>query len=119
MNRLKKNIQRLKYISVVSLLAFPVSVSAALPPPPDVGLPGNSNDNVSDVITSFITNILLPLAGLIAVFFLIIGGYQYMTSAGNEELAERGKRTLQNAIIGLVIIILSYAIVTVISNSLT
>lgn len=63
-----------------------------------------------------VINILLSLAGAIAVVFIIIGGFWYVTSAGNEEQAEKGRKALINSIIGVVIIILSYAIVTVIGN---
>jgi hypothetical protein len=72
--------------------------------------------------TELITNVvrlMLMLAGAIAVVFVIIGGYYYMTSAGNEEAAEQGKKTLINAIIGVVVIILSYTIINVISNQVS
>ena len=36
----------------------------------------------------------------------------------NEERAENGKKTIQNALIGLVIVILSFVIVTVVVNAL-
>ena len=65
---------------------------------------------------AWVIRILLYLAGAVAVLFVIIGGYQYMTSGGNEETAEKGRKTLINAIIGIVIIILSYVIVNVIVN---
>lgn len=71
------------------------------------------------LLGKLINGILLPLAGIIAMLFIIIGGYQYMTSGGDEEAAARGKRNLQNAVIGLVIIILSYVIVTVVINALS
>jgi len=77
-----------------------------------------SDANTRDIIVRVI-NILLSVAGLLAVLFIIIGGFQYITSGGNEELAERGKRNLQNAIIGVVIIILSFVIVRVISNTIS
>lgn len=63
-----------------------------------------------------IIDIMLFAAGAIAVVFVIIGGYQYVTSAGNDEMAEKGRKTLVNAIIGIVIIVLSYAIINVIWN---
>ncbi|MEJ0021719.1 MAG: pilin [Candidatus Doudnabacteria bacterium] len=63
-----------------------------------------------------VIDMLLGVAGLVAVLFIIIGGFQYITSAGNEELAERGKKNLQNAVIGIVIIVLSYVIVRVVST---
>ena len=64
-------------------------------------------------------NILLGIAGTLAILFVIIGGYQYLTSGANPEMAERGKKTLTNAIIGLVIIILSYTVVSIIYKTLS
>src|SRR3989344_5039723 len=37
---------------------------------------------------------LLFFAGSIAVLFLLVGGYQYITAAGNEERMEKGKKIL-------------------------
>ena len=82
---------------------------------------GSSNLPNDTSISSFIIkiiNIALTVAGLIAVLFLIIGGFRYITSAGNEETAEQAKKIITNAIIGIVIIILSFVIVRVISNAL-
>ncbi|MCL5775237.1 MAG: hypothetical protein M1333_03440, partial [Patescibacteria group bacterium] len=56
--------------------------------------------------------------GVIAVVFIIVGGYMYLTSAGNEEAAEKGRKVLTNAIIGLIIIILSAAIIRIVVNTL-
>ena len=75
----------------------------------------NAN-NVLDLIVSII-RILLMFSGAVAVLFVIIGGFQYITSGGNEEQAEKGKKTLINAIIGVIIIILSYTIINVIVNT--
>jgi amino acid transporter len=58
----------------------------------------------------------LGLAGLIAVAMLVYGGFRYITSAGNEDIAKDAKRTITNSIIGLIIIILSFVIVTVVTN---
>jgi len=69
-------------------------------------------------LTKKIIDILLTIAGVIAVLFILIGGYWYITSAGNEEQAEKGKKALVNAIIGLVVVILSYVIVNVLANLL-
>ncbi len=74
--------------------------------------------NVTSILTSVIKD-LLYFAGIIAVVFMIIGGYRYMTSAGSEEGAKKGRATLTNAVIGLVVIILAYVIVLTITNFLT
>lgn len=66
----------------------------------------------------YLVELLLGIVGLVSVAFIIYGGYQYIISRGDEERALSGKKTLTNAIIGLVIVILSYVIVTVIINAL-
>jgi hypothetical protein len=66
-----------------------------------------------------VVQLMLAFAGLIAVVFIIIGGYYYMSSGGNEENAEKGKSIITNFVIGLVIIILAYAIVTILIATLT
>ena len=79
------------------------------------GLNCTAGTSVNQLIRTVI-NWMLGVAFGIAVLFLIIGGFWYITSAGNEETAEKGKGTAVNAIIGIVIIILSYVIVNVVSN---
>lgn len=76
------------------------------------------SQNASDLIINII-NILLSVVMAIDVLFIIIGGYQYITSAGNAEKATTGRKTLVNALIGLAIIILAYVIVSVVNRSLT
>lgn len=108
-------------IALVSLLLFaPLLVADAqlnrgLQCDPSSGLNCNAGTNVNSLIRTVI-NWLLGIAFAVAVLFLIIGGFQYITSAGNEEAAEKGKGTAVNALIGIVIIILSYVIVNVVSN---
>lgn len=78
---------------------------------------GLNCDNYSvNGLIRVVINWMLGIAFGVAVLFLIIGGFWYITSAGNEETAEKGKGTAINAIIGIVIIILSYVIVNVVSN---
>ncbi len=74
------------------------------------------SQTVGDLILSVI-RILIGLLMAITVLFIILGGYQYVTSAGNEEQAKRGRRTLTYAIIGLVVVILSYVIVNTVSGA--
>lgn len=60
----------------------------------------------------------LAIAGTLAVLFIIVGGIRYITAYGNEEQTEGAKKTLTNAIIGVVIVILAFVIVRVIVNAL-
>lgn len=64
-----------------------------------------------------VIQLMLFFAGAIAVLFVIIGGFMYITAGGNEEQAEKGRKALTNAIIGIIIVIMSYAIIRVIENT--
>ncbi len=66
-----------------------------------------------------VLRMLLTLAGVVAIVLVVVGGYQYMTSGGNDEQAEKGKKALTNAVIGLIIVLLAYAIVQIITNTIT
>lgn len=63
-----------------------------------------------------IINYVLAAAGLVAVVYLIIGGFNYITSGGNEETTKKAVRTLLNAVIGLVVIFAAYAIVVTVQR---
>jgi hypothetical protein len=120
MQRLKRKIQQ---IVIWFLVASPIVSLAQFSGgiiPPNPGLPGPAKNatNLQTWIIAIIQVYMLPLAGLLAVFFIIIGGYQYMFSGANEELATKGKHTLTNALIGLIIIILSYVMVTIVGRTL-
>lgn len=66
-----------------------------------------------------IVQIFLEFAGAIAVIFLVIGGFQYIASRGNEEAMEKAKKSITAAIIGIVIIVMAFAIVTIVNNLLS
>ncbi len=66
-----------------------------------------------------IIRIAIGFLGIIAVGLIMYAGWIWMTSEGNEEKIEQAKKILTNAIIGLIIIISSFAIVSFILNQLT
>jgi hypothetical protein len=59
------------------------------------------------------------LAGALTILFIVIGGYQYMTSSGDDKKAESGKKTIKWAVFGLGLVLFSYAIVTVVTRLAT
>lgn len=68
-------------------------------------------------ITASIVKLLLGLSGLVAMGFIVFGGFQIVTARGNEDAVKNGRKTLTNAIIGLVIMLFSYLIVSIIVNA--
>jgi len=69
--------------------------------------------NVVKIINLFgnVAQFLLGFVGVIALGMLIYGGASMIVNYGNEEMVERGKKIIKNAIIGIIIIISAYAIV--------
>lgn len=62
--------------------------------------------------------ILARVAGMVAVVFVIYGGFTYMTSQGQPDKVNAGKTTILNSLIGMVIAILAVAIVNLVAGSL-
>lgn len=62
--------------------------------------------------------IILRVGGLIAVGFIVYGGFQYMISQGNPDQTKAARGTILNAIIGLVITMSAVAIVNLIGKNL-
>lgn len=58
-----------------------------------------------------VTNVLLFVAGAIAVIFILVGAIKYATSGGNDQQVKSAKDTIVNAIVGLIIAILAILIV--------
>jgi hypothetical protein len=68
-----------------------------------------SRQNLPTIITT-VVNFALAIVGIIAVVYLIWGGVTYITAGGDAEKAGKGRTTITNAIIGIVIIIAALAI---------
>lgn len=71
-------------------------------------------DSLRDIVLRVIRWIL-GLVGLIAVIVILYGGFLWMTSAGNADRVTRARAVIVNGLIGLVIIIASFAIVSLVA----
>lgn len=54
----------------------------------------------------------LLFAGVVAVFMIIIGGIKFLTSGGDPKQVEGARNTLTWAVVGLIIVLLSFAILS-------
>ncbi|HUC87495.1 MAG TPA: pilin [Candidatus Saccharimonadales bacterium] len=66
-----------------------------------------------------IADTLIYIVGAVAVIMLIIGGLRYVISQGSKEGVASAKDTILYAVIGIVVAILAYAIVSFVTGSLT
>ena len=61
---------------------------------------------------------LFQITGYIAAGYIIYGGFLFITSSGSPDRAARGRKTVFNAIIGLVIAVASVGVVNWVSGAL-
>jgi len=69
-----------------------------------------------DTILPFYGVGLIGFVGMLSIVFLIVAGVRFATAYGNDEAIQKAKGQAMYALIGLVIAILSYAIVRIITN---
>ena len=97
-------------IAVFGLLATTVLAQASLGLEVPAGT-GLGTRDLKDLIMS-IVQILLGFLGIAAIIVILYGGYIYMTSEGEPDNIDRAKKILINGVVGLVIILSAFAIVT-------
>ena len=59
----------------------------------------------------------LGLMTLIAVILIIYAGFIWLTAAGNEDNVEKAKRIISAAVVGLIIILLAWAVVIFVTRT--
>ncbi|MBD3251896.1 hypothetical protein GF380_05615 [Candidatus Uhrbacteria bacterium] len=64
-------------------------------------------------------NVALEFIGIITLVMILWGGFQFLFSMGNDEKMKQAGRTIRNAIIGLIIVLSSWAIVRFVLTEFT
>ncbi len=67
-------------------------------------------------ILSTAVQISLVIAGIIVLLMVILGGIQYMTSGGDKEAAQAAQKRITAALVGLVIVVSTYAIAIILEQ---
>lgn len=73
------------------------------------GLGSTSSPNLETVI-GLIINSVLSLVGIILLGYMIYGGFRWMTAGGDAKAVTEAQAIMKNAVIGIIIIALSYLI---------
>lgn len=97
-----------------------LGLGSSVPPRSSAGstvivAPTNDTDLLASV--TGIINAVIAVLGFVCVVVMIVGGVNYMTSAGDTNKVTKAKNTILYGLIGLVICVLSFAVVNfVITN---
>jgi hypothetical protein len=124
MNQLKQRVTLLTVLCLIVCGTIMVSIAFAQAPPGvqdtaiAAGLPALGASSPIAFVGK-IVNTLLGFVGAVAVALIILAGFRWMTSAGNEEQIREAKSLMRNAIIGLAIVLLAYIITVFTVNSLS
>ena len=84
----------------------------------NLGLTGAANTDPRDAAVTVVKYLMTFLA-IIAVIVILIGGFRWMTAAGNEDRVASAKKTIIAGAIGLIIILAAFAIITFVINTTT
>ena len=68
---------------------------------------------LGDVI-NIIVFMVYPLAGIVLLLFIILGGYDLLLSGGDKQKVESGQKRITAAITGFFLLIISYLVVRLI-----
>lgn len=101
----------------MKLLVFAGTILIALLSP-TVAYAATSAPSEVTTFTNDALSIITLISAAAAVFFLIRGGYVYITSTGKPDALEDAKKTIKNALIGLVVVLASSLIVSTLSQAL-
>jgi type IV secretory pathway VirB2 component (pilin) len=106
-----KTIQNAAIGLVIILLARPIQllITGTIDADAEAGQNLNSQP-ILGALQEIVSKFLLPVSSVAALFFLVLGGFQWITAQGEERKIENAKSNLTNALIGLVVVILSFTI---------
>lgn len=88
------------------------------PAPPDCEIVLNHFPNDLWAIGFAVIDMLLYLAGIVAVVSIIISGIIYITSLGNTEKTTSARRRLVNSVVGLAIVLTASLLVSFIGSKI-
>ncbi|MGI6278370.1 MAG: pilin [Patescibacteria group bacterium] len=78
---------------------------------PDYAEGGVAKIKALEPIIANILGFIIPIVGMLLLLVLIAGGFQYITSGGEAEQAQKAKKTLTYAIFGLLVVLGAWLII--------
>lgn len=98
-------------ISCFMVLGVNAQVNNGLEYAEGIATNGDLGTASSETAISTIINTVLGFLGIIALVVVLLGGFKWMTSGGNDEKIKKAKGTLMAGVTGLIIVLAAYVIV--------
>ena len=111
--------------AVTAAVMFPLTVLAQVADPEAEALwglgyataTGLTSTDVRETVASVI-KAFMGLLGIVAVVIILLGGFKWMMSQGSPDKVEEAKKLMISGVIGLVIILCSYALAQFVLSAL-
>ncbi len=87
--------------------------------PSSIGGKGSSGDQGGTALGLLVSNVVggLFIAGfLLALVFLVMGGFTWITSGGDKTKLEKARDEITNSLIGIVVVAAAWAIATLVAK---
>lgn len=84
---------------------------------PDAPTGGQNIDIANNILIPILGNIIWPIAITLVIIFFIIAGFKFLTAQGKPEELQTARRFLIWAVGGVIVIILSFSIITIIQTT--
>jgi cytochrome bd-type quinol oxidase subunit 2 len=116
MSKIGKSIFFVTVITSLALVVFPVAAQITQVGGDDcsaLGISCSGSEDTDSLLFTIvnIVNVLLGLVGIVAAVYLVLGGVRYIMSEGESNETEKAKATIIYALIGLLVIGISAALV--------
>lgn len=82
---------------------------------------GGGIDSYTSSLEKLISNVLVVLtvvAGISFILYFLLGALQWVTAGGQKDKVETAKSYMTNGAIGLIIVVVSYAVVWIVGKAL-
>ncbi|MDD3006880.1 MAG: hypothetical protein PHX30_04865 [Candidatus Pacebacteria bacterium] len=108
--------KRMKYLCLAAIILLPTASAIA-------------TDSSKPIVITFLgvdikeratraIQFLLSVAGTVALLMLIVGGIFFMISIGNPDSQQKAKRMVIGALAGLIVILMSFALISLVNDFL-
>lgn len=106
-----------RFVYFLPVVAFATRAQAV-----SIDFPANFAEFSSQDLKTTISNIIriiLGFLGIITIIIILYGGLIWMTSFGNEDKIDQAKKLIGSGVVGLLLVLASYAIASFVINSLS
>ncbi len=100
-------------VLTVFAMVMPTAGAALISPTDNPGAIAEATGGETSLrgIVLTIINFALGFLGLVAVIMVIYAGFLYLTSQGNDEATGNAKKIIQYSVVGIILILASFALV--------